>query len=200
MDAFVVPGGFGTRQEMHNRTLHRFVENLPDSLSPWRACAPAASMCTGSWAYAAMRLLDGLPATSRKEPDRLEASALGMVPLERLACLAPACRVSRARVVDAGRIVTAGGISAGMELGFHLLRRAASAVDGSWATRDVVVPCGIPNAPCALRARPLEVTPLPTARRTRRSRVLTRRPLPVSVPQRHRRASKPWRHGERSHE
>jgi transcriptional regulator GlxA family with amidase domain len=31
---------------------------------------------------------------------------------------------SRARVVDAGRIVTAGGIASGMELGFHLLRRA----------------------------------------------------------------------------
>jgi transcriptional regulator GlxA family with amidase domain len=29
-----------------------------------------------------------------------------------------------ARVVDAGRIVTAGGITSGMEMGFHLLRRA----------------------------------------------------------------------------
>jgi len=37
---------------------------------------------------------------------------------------APACRISRARVVDAGRIVTAGGITSGMEMGFHLLRRA----------------------------------------------------------------------------
>jgi len=27
-------------------------------------------------------------------------------------------------VVDAGRIITAGGITSGMELGFHLLRRA----------------------------------------------------------------------------
>jgi transcriptional regulator GlxA family with amidase domain len=27
-------------------------------------------------------------------------------------------------VVDAGRIVTAGGITSGMEMGFHLLRRA----------------------------------------------------------------------------
>jgi transcriptional regulator GlxA family with amidase domain len=27
-------------------------------------------------------------------------------------------------VVDAGRIITAGGISSGMEMGFHLLRRA----------------------------------------------------------------------------
>jgi transcriptional regulator GlxA family with amidase domain len=47
-----------------------------------------------------------------------------MVPLDRLAKIAPACRVSRARVVDAGRIITAGGITSGMEMGFHLLRRA----------------------------------------------------------------------------
>ena len=38
--------------------------------------------------------------------------------------VAPACRVSRARVVDAGRVLTAGGITSGMEMGFHLLRRA----------------------------------------------------------------------------
>ena len=47
-----------------------------------------------------------------------------MVPIDRLVALAPACRVSRARVVDAGRVITAAGISAGMEVGFHLLRRA----------------------------------------------------------------------------
>jgi transcriptional regulator GlxA family with amidase domain len=46
------------------------------------------------------------------------------VPIDRLAEIAPACRISRARVVDAGRIVTAGGITSGMEMGFHLLRRA----------------------------------------------------------------------------
>jgi Domain of unknown function (DUF4179) len=45
-------------------------------------------------------------------------------PIDRLADIAPACRVSRARVVDAGRIITAGGIASGMEMGFHLLRRA----------------------------------------------------------------------------
>ena len=46
---------------------------------------------------------------------------------QRLAEIAPACRISRARVVDAGRIITAGGIASGMELGFHLLRRAGYA-------------------------------------------------------------------------
>jgi transcriptional regulator GlxA family with amidase domain len=47
-----------------------------------------------------------------------------MVPIDRLARLAPACQVSRARVVDAGRVITAAGVTAGMEMGFHLLRRA----------------------------------------------------------------------------
>ena len=117
LDAFLIPGGFGTRQEMHNGNLHRYIHALPD------ACL-LTSVCTGSWIYARMGLLDGLAATNRKEPDRVEASHLGKTPIDRLAEIAPACRVSRARVVDAGRIVTGGGIASGMEVGFHLLRRA----------------------------------------------------------------------------
>ena len=122
MDAFLIPGGFGTRQEMHNRRLHEFVRSLP-------AATLLTSVCTGSWVYGRMGLLDGLRATNRKEPDRLEASGFGKVPIDRLAEIAPACRISRARVVDAGRIVTAGGIASGMELGFHLLRRAGYGED-----------------------------------------------------------------------
>jgi transcriptional regulator GlxA family with amidase domain len=117
MDAFLIPGGFGTRQEMHNRRLHGFIRSLP-------ASTLLTSVCTGSWVYARMGLLDGLPATNRKEPDHAEASGRGKVPIDRLAEIAPLCRISRARVVDAGRIVTAGGIASGMEMGFHLLRRA----------------------------------------------------------------------------
>jgi transcriptional regulator GlxA family with amidase domain len=117
MDAFLIPGGFGTRQEMHNRRLHEFVRSLPEETL-------LTSVCTGSWVYGVMGLLDGVAATNRKEPDRAEATGAGMVPIDRLASIAPACRISRARVVDAGRIVTAGGIASGMEMGFHLLRRA----------------------------------------------------------------------------
>ncbi len=117
MDAFLIPGGFGTRQEMYNRRLHEFVASLPDE------CL-LVSVCTGSWVYGRMGLLDGLAATNRKEPDKVESAPSGKVPIDRLAEIAPACRISRARVVDAGRIVTAGGITSGMEMGFHLLRRA----------------------------------------------------------------------------
>lgn len=120
MDSFLIPGGFGTRQEMNNKRLHRFVRDLPETTL-------LTSVCTGSWIYGQMGLLDGLPATNRKEPDRLEASKMGIVPIDRLAEIAPACKISRARIVDTGRIVTAGGISSGMEMGFHLLRRAGYA-------------------------------------------------------------------------
>ena len=117
MDAFLIPGGFGTRQELHNGRLHEYIRSLPETTL-------LTSVCTGSWVYGKMGLLDGLAATNRKEPDKIEATPPGMVPLDRLALIAPRCKISRARVVDAGRIVSAGGIASGMEMGFHLLRRA----------------------------------------------------------------------------
>ena len=117
MDAFLIPGGFGTRQEVYNGRLHAFIRSLPETTL-------LTSVCTGSWVYGHMGLLDGLPATNRKEPDRVESGPNGKVPLDRLADIAPKVRISRSRVVDAGRIITAGGITSGMEMGFHLLRRA----------------------------------------------------------------------------
>ncbi len=122
MDAFLIPGGFGTRQEINNLRLHDFIRGLPDKTL-------LVSVCTGSWIYGKMGLLDGKAATNRKEPDRLEQSAAGKVPIDRLAEIAPQCRISRARVVDSGRIITGGGISSGMEVGFHLLRRAGYSED-----------------------------------------------------------------------
>jgi transcriptional regulator GlxA family with amidase domain len=117
MDAFLIPGGYGTRQELHNGRLHEYVRSLPQSTL-------LTSVCTGSWVYGKMGLLDGLLATNRKEPDRVEQTPPGMTPIDRLAQIAPKCRISRARVVDQGRTITAGGITSGMEMGFHLLRRA----------------------------------------------------------------------------
>src|SRR2546422_6107784 len=90
MDAFLIPGGYGTRQELHNRRLHDYVRSLPESTL-------LTSVCTGSWIYGKMALLDGLPATNRKEPDRVESSPAGMVPIDRLAEIRPARRVRRAR-------------------------------------------------------------------------------------------------------
>jgi transcriptional regulator GlxA family with amidase domain len=117
MDAFLIPGGYGTRQEIANLRLHEYIRSLPETTL-------LTSVCTGSWVYGKMGLLDGLAATNRKEPDKVEQTPPGMTPIDRLAQIAPRCKISRARVVDQGRIVTAGGITSGMEMGFHLLRRA----------------------------------------------------------------------------
>jgi len=103
---------------------HGVCRRLPEFIRSLDAETLLTSVCTGSWVYGRMGLLDGLPATNRKEPDRVESGPSGKVPIDRLAELAPACRISRARVVDAGRIVTAGGITSGMEMAFHLLHRA----------------------------------------------------------------------------
>ncbi len=117
MDAFLIPGGAGTRQEMYNGRLHAYIRALPDKTL-------LTSVCTGSWIYGQMGLLDGLRATNRKEPDRQEASGAGQVPIDRLAEIAPKATISRARVVDSGQVITAGGIASGMEMGFTLLEKA----------------------------------------------------------------------------
>lgn len=117
LDAFLIPGGAGTRTETYNKHLHQYIGALPESTL-------LTSVCTGSWIYAQAGVLDGIAATSRKEGDRAETGPGGMVPIDRLAALAPQCKVSRKRIVDSGRVITGAGISAGMEMGFHLLRRS----------------------------------------------------------------------------
>src|SRR5258708_23080066 len=104
MDAFLIPGGFGTRQELHNRRLHEFIRSLPE------ACL-LTSVCTGSWIYGGMRLLDGLPATNRKEPDRVEAGGARMGPPDRPATLAPPRPLHPAPAGDPRPVITPGGLT-----------------------------------------------------------------------------------------
>lgn len=112
MDAFLIPGGIGTRREMHNARLQGFVRTLPE-----KTCL--VSVCTGSWIYGKAGILDGLKATSRKNGDPSEK----IIPIDRLARIAPKCSIDRHRIVDQGRVITAGGISSGLETGLYLLLR-----------------------------------------------------------------------------
>ncbi len=112
MDAFLIPGGIGSRAEMHNGRLIDFVKTLPEKTL-------LVSVCTGSWVFGKAGLLDGLKCTNRKNADPGEK----VVPIDRLAQIAPKCTIDRHRIVDTGRILTAGGITSGLEMGFHLLER-----------------------------------------------------------------------------
>lgn len=116
-DILIVPGGFGTRKVMKNETLVAWV----------KACAAqqelTLSVCTGALVLAAGGLLDGLEATTHHEN------------LEMLQEMLPTGKVSsEKRFVDNGKIITSGGISAGIDMSLHVVGRLL----GEEAVRDTV--------------------------------------------------------------
>ena len=103
-DMLVVPGGKATR---HLREDDAFL----DWLQTGESVPLKASVCTGSLLFGAAGFLEGVRATTH--PNALEALA------------AYGARTSTERVVDEGPIVTARGVSAGLDLGLHLVERLA---------------------------------------------------------------------------
>jgi putative intracellular protease/amidase len=59
MDAFLIPGGFGTRQETYNTVLHDYIRSLP-------ASTLLTSVCTGRCVDARVR---SLTAHAEQQPD-----------------------------------------------------------------------------------------------------------------------------------
>lgn len=102
----VIPGGFGTRALLQQPALLDWVRRQAG------AAELTLSVCTGSLVLARAGLLDGLRATTHHEC------------LDRLRELAPRTEiVATDRFVDNGRIVTAAGISAGIDAALHVVAR-----------------------------------------------------------------------------
>jgi transcriptional regulator GlxA family with amidase domain len=105
-DLLLVPGGYGTRREMHNTALIDWIK---------KASAKAElvlSVCTGALLLAQAGLLDGLEATSHH----------GSVDLLRQ--IAPQTKVhDDRRVVDNGRVICSAGIAAGIDMSLHVVSR-----------------------------------------------------------------------------
>jgi transcriptional regulator GlxA family with amidase domain len=105
-DVIVLPGGFGTRREMHNATLLGWIRRQAESAEA------ILSVCTGALLLARAGLLDGLDATTHH------------VAFDELSQASPSIRVLRgARFVDNGRIVTSAGISAGIDASLHVVAK-----------------------------------------------------------------------------
>jgi putative intracellular protease/amidase len=104
-DILVVPGGFGTRRLMNDTRMLTWVRRVHEG-TQW-----TTSVCTGSLVLGAAGLLDGLEATTHwAVMDILER--LGAKPVGR-------------RVVPQGKIVTAAGVSSGIDMALFLAGRVA---------------------------------------------------------------------------
>lgn len=110
-DLLVVPGGGWDEEEG---------AKLPGALeSVHQTGTTVSSVCTGVFLLARAGITDGRPATTHHQAvEELEASG---------------AEVREARVVDDGDLVTAGGVTAGIDLALHLIEREV----GSDVAEDV---------------------------------------------------------------
>ncbi len=101
-DLLVVPGGFGTRALAKDPDFVNWLKTA-------ELCRLKASVCTGALLLGACGFLNGKPATTHPGA---------------FAELKPYClRVLKNRIVDAGDVITAGGVTSGIDLGLYLVER-----------------------------------------------------------------------------
>ena len=104
-EILVVPGGIGTRTLLEDERLLGWIRGVHET-SQW-----TTSVCTGSLLLAAAGLLDGLEAATHWG-SRAHLGRLGARPTAR-------------RVVEEGKIITAAGVSAGIDMALTLAARIA---------------------------------------------------------------------------
>ena len=107
-DVLVVPGGFGTRALIEEPAVLDWVRAVHGTTT-W-----TTSVCTGSLVLAAAGLLDGIDATTHWAARDLLAG-LGANPVPE-------------RVVERGKIMTAAGVSSGIDMALTLATRLAGDV------------------------------------------------------------------------
>jgi transcriptional regulator GlxA family with amidase domain len=105
-DILLVPGGRGTRREVDNHVILKWLESQSKSASF------ITSVCTGSAVLAKAGILDGVRATSNK------------MSFEWVTTQGPNVEwISQARWVEDGNIFTSSGVSAGMDMTLALINR-----------------------------------------------------------------------------
>src|SRR5256885_172038 len=102
-DLLFLPGGVGTRTLMHDA---RFLQYL----ATWGDARPLASVCTGSLLLGAAGYLEAVRATTHHNA---------------FDALKPLCRevLTDRRIVEDGRVVTAGGVASSLDLGLYLVEK-----------------------------------------------------------------------------
>jgi len=109
-DIVLVPGGYGTRREMHNASIVDWVKRIAATTEL------TLSVCTGSLVLAKAGLLDGLEITTHH------------LALDLLRLSAPTSIIREGRrFLDNGKVITSGGIAAGIDMSLHVVSRLLGA-------------------------------------------------------------------------
>jgi len=109
IDVLVYPGGKGTRAQLGNEEIRARLRALSEQGTLM------TSVCTGSLVYADAGLLDGKPAAT------YHTAFPELLPLGNEIEPRP-----DDRFVDAGQVITAAGVSAGIDMALHLVGRLHS--------------------------------------------------------------------------
>jgi transcriptional regulator GlxA family with amidase domain len=102
-DVVVIPGGFGNRKLLEDEQLHDWIRTAHEGTEY------TTSVCTGALLLAAAGLLDGAPATTHWLA-RDVLAGLGAKPVPD-------------RVVEHGKIITAAGVSSGIDMALRLVQK-----------------------------------------------------------------------------
>lgn len=105
-DILLVPGGQGTRKEMHNSALIDWIRQISSTAEL------VLSVCTGALLLAKAGLLDGLESTTHH----------GAIDLLRQTAPNTMVQADR-RYVDNGRVICSAGIAAGIDMSLHVVGR-----------------------------------------------------------------------------
>lgn len=104
VDVLVIPGGRGTRREMTHESMLAFIRKTAATAEVM------TSVCTGAFVFARAGLLEGRRATTH------------WASLEHLR-KEPGVTVVEQRFVDEGPVITASGVSAGIDMALHVVGR-----------------------------------------------------------------------------
>ena len=104
-EVLLVPGGIGSRKLMHHEPTLEWVRRVHER------SRFTTSVCTGALVLGAAGVLDGLEATTHWMA-REQLAALGVTVVER-------------RVVEQGKVITAAGVSAGIDMALVLAAHIA---------------------------------------------------------------------------
>ena len=106
IDILIIPGGEGTKNEIKKKKVMEWVNKTQGSAEIM------ATVCSGARIPAVLGLLDGLEATTHHSV------------IDDVKKLAPNVIIDHTkRFIDNGKIMTSGGISAGIDLSLHIVKK-----------------------------------------------------------------------------